>query len=280
MTTAYITESNFSYIAKKNIRDINDGIMDVCRRVYESRDIGKYLNHKEIKFLECKRLLLENTEEFIQKHLERVEAERENKKATVKNSPYVFVSTTPPKYHYDKNCKFLSKDYLNFLIPPEIEFRGENEIQKFREFADANKQLLIDDKDYVFIHRLRMQFKLTSDISKVTFTNTGVRSFTLEDGINVSHEIDNILNEIDMIGKTKLGAITLSRFRYMDYWKREQAQNNDEVTQILNLKSRLVDLIVKFHLQNNSMSGFSFDEGLLELVGFQRCGSCGKKFDF
>ena len=78
MTTVYITESNFSKIAMKNIRDINDDISQVCRRVYESRNVGAYLNHREIKFIECKRLLLENTEECIQRHIERIEAEKKN----------------------------------------------------------------------------------------------------------------------------------------------------------------------------------------------------------
>ena len=54
MTTVYITESNFSKIAMKNIRDINDDISQVCRRVYESRNVGAYLNHREIKLIECK----------------------------------------------------------------------------------------------------------------------------------------------------------------------------------------------------------------------------------
>lgn len=33
MTTVYFTESNFSKIAMKNFRDINDDITQVCRRV-------------------------------------------------------------------------------------------------------------------------------------------------------------------------------------------------------------------------------------------------------
>ncbi len=51
MTTAYIAKSSFSRIAIKNINDINGEIMDVCKRVYESRDILKYLNHKENSYL-------------------------------------------------------------------------------------------------------------------------------------------------------------------------------------------------------------------------------------
>ena len=94
MTTVYITESNFSKIAMKNLRDINDDITQVCRRVYESRNIATYLNHREIKFIECKRLLLENTEECIHKHIERIDAEKKNKSQAVKYSPYVFVSNT------------------------------------------------------------------------------------------------------------------------------------------------------------------------------------------
>ncbi len=279
MTTVYITESNFSKIAMKNLRDINDDITQVCRRVYESRNIATYLNHREIKFIECKRLLLENTEECIHKHIERIDAEKKNKSQAVKYSPYVFVSNTPPKYHFERECNFLSKDYLNFLVPPEIEKRGEGEIQKFREFANANKQLVLDNKVYVFIHRLKTQFRLQYDVSQVTFSNTGVRTLDLEDGVDISREIDSVLNEIDLIGQTESGAVILKNFRYMDHWKRDLAQNNDSVVSLLNMKSRLVDLIVKFHLQNNSMKGFSFDEGLLELVGFQSCGSCGKKFN-
>ena len=279
MTTAYITKSNFSKIAEKDIDNIKGEIRDVCRRVYESRDISKYLNHKEIKFIECKRLLLESTEECIERHIERADKEMANKNAKTKKSPYIFVSTTPPKYHYERACTFLTKDYLNFLIPPEIEVRGEKEIHNFREFAQTNKQLLIDGKEDVFISRLEMQFRLKNGLSRVTFTNTGVRSLAYKDSCDVSHDIDNVLNEIDMIGVTKTGADILKNFRYKDHWKRDPIQNNDEVKNLLDLKSSLIDLIIKFHLQNNSMNGFSLDEGLLELVGFNRCGSCGKKHD-
>ena len=278
MTTAYITESNFSKIAKANLNDITDNIMDVCRRVYESRDVLKYLNHKEILHIECKRLLLESTEECVQKHIERVQEARKNVKQNAIHSPYVFVSTTPPKYHYNRECEFLSKDFLNFLIPPEIDARGKKEIQRFREFAHANKQLVLDEKTYLFILRLKTQFNLTNDISKITLTNTGVKSVLFEDlDLDVSREIDDVLNEIDNIGKTKSGEITLYRYRYMDYWKRHQAQNSDELSLLISLKSKLVDLIMKFHLQNNSMNGFSFDEELLASIGFERCTSCGKR---
>lgn len=278
MTTVFITESNFSKIAMKNLRDINDDIEKVCQRVYESRNVGTYLNHREIKYIECKRLLLENTEECIQRHVERIGEEQKRKYEAPKYSPYVFVSTAPPKYHYERDCTFLSKDYQNFLVPPEIEARGEMEIQRFRDFANANKQLILDGKEYVFIFRLKTQFRLQNDVSKVSFSNTGVRSISIDDGTDASREIDNVLNEIDAFGKTESGAETLKKFRYMDHWKRNLAQNNGTM-QLLDMKSRLVDLIVKFHLQNNSMNGFAFDEGLLELVGFQSCGSCGKKFD-
>lgn len=279
MTTAYITGSNFSKIAMKNMSDIKGDIMDVCKRVYDTRDISKYLNHKEIKYLECKRLLLESTEECIQKHILRVEEEQKSRKSKAAHSPYVFVSARPPKYHYDRECEFLSKDYLNFLIPPEIDKRGQGEIQKFRDFANANKQLLLDGRTYLFIQRLKTQFNLKSDVSEVTRGNSGAQSLTLEDDldIDISQEIDNVLNEIDKIGKTESGELALNRFRYMDYWKRNHPQSNDEVALLLSLKSRLVDLIMRFHLQNNSMKGLCFDEGLLELVGFERCSACAKK---
>lgn len=280
MTTAFITKSSFARIAIKNINDINGEIMDVCKRVYESRDILKYLNHKEIKFIECKRLLLESTEECIERHIKRADKEMANQKAKTKKSPYIFVSTTPPKYHYERACTFLSKDYLNFLIPPEIGVLGAKEIQNCREFAQANKQLLMDGKEDVFMLRLIMRFKLKNGLSKITFANTGRQRVGLEDSCDVSHDIDKVLNQIDMIGETKTGADILKNFRYMDHWKRDPIQNNDEVNNLLNLKSSLVDLIIKFHLQNNSMNGFSLDEGLLELIGFKPCGACGKKHDF
>ena len=277
MTTAYITESNFSKIAEKNLDDIRDDIMDVCKRVYESRDISKYLNHKEIKNIECKRLLLESTEECIQRHIRRVEEERKSGTPKAVYSPYVFVSAKPPKYHYNRECEFLSKDYLNFLIPTEIDARGKVEIQKFRDFANANKQLVSDGRTYLFIQRLKTQFQLKYDVSEVMLSNSGTQSLVLEDDLDISREIDKVLNEIDQLEQTPSGKIALNRFRYMGYWKRNHACGNDEVTLLLSLKSKLVDLVVKFHLQNNAMNGFSFDEGLLALVGFERCSACTKK---
>ena len=242
-----------------------------------------YLNHREIKAIECKRLLLESTEECIQNHVRRIQADNLKKKQDNnqpgKYSPYVFVNNAPPKYHFERQCEFLSKDYQNFLVPPEIEARGKDEIQRFREFATANKQLVLDGKADVFILRLKTQFRLQNDVSKVSFTNTGVRTFDLMDDIDVTREIDTVLNEIDSLGQTEAGENTLKRFRYMDHWKRNLTRNDETVARLLDLKSRLVDLIVRFHLQKNSMKGFSFDAALLELVGFQSCGFCGRRRD-
>jgi len=278
MTTAYITESNFTKIARKNLNEITDDITDVCKRVYEARDISKFLSHREIKFLECKRLLLESTEECIERFVEKAKKEETKEIAIHTNSMYVFVGTTPPKYHSDRGCTFLTKDYLNFIIPVEIADRGSKDVAKFREFADANKQLLLDKKEYLFVQRLKSQFNLRHDISKISFSNTGIQSLDISDdrGVDVSREIDDVLNEIDAIGRTEAGALLLKKFRFMDHRARHQSQIDEGCRSLLALKARLAHLIVKFHLQNNAMNGFSFDEQLLNLIGFERCGACGK----
>lgn len=282
MSDVYITKNNFSKIAEKAIGDLSDGINEICSRVYGYRDISKYLNYKEIKDIEYKRLLIEGADSYIEEYLEKFRRGALEKKAAGVFSPFVFVSTTPPKFHYDKDCEFIKKDYLNFYIPPEIDKRGVNEVEKFRVFANANKQLLVDGKEDVFILRLKAQFNLQNDLSKVVFSNSGVNDNIFGTDFDVSARIDEVMNSIDLLGKTGAGKVMLENYIYLDHYRRPRlAKEDDEdiVFEVLRLKTELVNLLIKFHLNKNSKSGFSFDKEFLEQIGFAGCSVCGKQFD-
>lgn len=279
MADVYITKNNFSKIANIAIGELTDGINAICSRVYGYKDISKYLNHREIKDMECKRLLIEDTNKYIEEYFEK-QRKKLGKKSSGASSPFVFLTAGSPKFHYNKDCDFITKDYINFYIPPEIEGRGENEIEKFRSFANSNKQLLIDKKEDVFIFRLKNQFQLKNDISKLSISNSGVRNIILGVDFDVSTRIDEIMESIDLIGQTETGKDVLRRYIYLDHYKQNRVSEGNKIAlEILMLKSELIDLLVKFHLKKNEKSGFSFEKKFLESIGFEGCRACGKQFD-
>jgi hypothetical protein len=261
MSDVFITKSNFSKVAQKAIGNLEEGIQEICSRVYGFKDISKYLNGKEIRDIECKRLLLEDSGKYISKFLEENKLIILKRKNNAQFSPYIFVSTAPPKYHLNKDCTFLSTDYINFYIPPEINERGADEIERFRDFAIVNRQLLVDGKEDIFIARLKIQFRLVCDMSKISFLNSGVDSFIFGNDCDVAKRIDEVMAAIDSIGQTDAGSKLLRQYIYMDHYKvgRREVQEDKIVLKILTLKGELINLLIKFHLMSHSKSGFSFD---------------------
>lgn len=72
---------------------------------------------------------------------------------------FLFVSKAPPKYHRQPHCEYLHADYTNFSIPPEIEEKGAEHIEKFRRFAEENKKVLYEDANK-FLDMLEARFLL------------------------------------------------------------------------------------------------------------------------
>lgn len=218
MSDVFVTQSNYSKIAEVVIDDLTDGISEICSRVYGHKDISKYLNENEIINIECKRMLIEETDRLIERYFEIKSEALQFMSQIADKDTFVFIKNTPPKYHNESGCRFLNKDYINFYIPPEIKKRGYLEVEKFRVFANNNKYLLIDDKVDAFIFKLKMQFKLTCDISKISFLNSGVNKSFFDEDIDlpdISKRIDEVMCEIDSIGNTDFGKDMLLSYIYI-----------------------------------------------------------------
>ena len=223
-------------------------------------------------------MLLENSEKAISEYLRRKQIEDTTRSGTARFSPYLFVNTTPPKFHEDRSCEYLSRDYINFYIPPEIEGRGAAEIERFRGFAADNKGLLLENREGVFIQRLKNAFHLKSDISKLSLSNSGVSGFKYFDHPDeVSKKIDQVLHSIEEMGRSEEGSKALKDFMYLSYHKIHLVPKNKTlVLELLNKKRDLVNLIISFYLTEKSQKGFSLDRGFLEAIGFMPCSACGK----
>ena len=281
MSEVYITKSNYSKVAAKVIGELNENIGDICARIYGTKNLTKYLNHREIKDIEHKRLLIENASKYINEYLENKKHEERTKAPSNTLSSFVFVSNKPPKFHFKRDCDFLTKDYHNFYIPPEIEERGKNEVQKFRDFANENRHLLNENKEDLFVFRLISQFKLQGEISKVVFTNTGVREFGFCNAKeDIENRIDEVFNSIDKIGESEEGEKLLRKYIFLGHNMPHKIPKNDEgALDILRLKSELIDLLMRLHMANNSKSDFSLNRDFLESIGFEGCAACGGEFD-
>lgn len=276
----YITYSNFSKAVHSVLVMIRCGIEQIYQNAYQPRDLRQYINHEEAKEIEQRRLFLEGTEEYIKSFLQNRAAldlaETENAKA----SHYVFISTSRPKFHSNRHCEMLTRDYVNFVIPQEIRARGQSEVEQFRAFASENRKLVSDGREDVFIQKLKNRFGLQSSMSKISYTNSGAREFVFYDSADIAaQKIDETLSEIDSLGSSPEGAAALKRFRFLHYRNTRQVGDNPIGLKLLILKRKLIDQIIAYHMARSAKNGFSLNRSFLETLGFEPCKSCCEGFD-
>lgn len=99
-------------------------------------------------------------------------------KAQRNDGQHLFRTNGPLKYHFDSSCGYLKSNYLNFTIPPEIELKGPDEIEKFRVFAESNKHLLQGDQEK-FLNALEARFLLKNRPQRIEYINSGQSEFSL-----------------------------------------------------------------------------------------------------
>ena len=193
-------------------------------------------------------------------------------------SSMIFVSGAP-KYHKDNTCKTLTKDFENFEIPVEILQRGDSAVRDFREFATINRKLLNEGKEDIFRLRLKSQFHLTSDIGKVSFTNSGraplpVSSFGT-DLNQLAAAIVTAAARVESLRETEEGAKALQNYRFASPSRLTQGgELNACERQVLERKRDLIALVTEYVVRKHNGDGTVFSQQLLEVYGFEPCGIC------
>ncbi len=267
--TYFVTQSNLKKLCYRS------GVIEKeASKIYEivnEFNLNKFLSKPE-------QTALSSLSEFLSKTEESLIELAKKFKTPDKSSSFLFISG-PPRYHKNSECKTLTQNFTNFEIPVEIEQRGKAAIDQFREFAVANRKLLSEGREDVFIQRLKTHFKLTADIGKIQFENSGSASTpALTTHLTLTELAAYIITaaaRIESIGETEDGARAFSSYRYAPVRRLTQPQKIGRYEMlVLERKRELISLVTEYIVRKSNRRGAVFSRALFEAYGFLPCGIC------
>ncbi|AVV34634.1 hypothetical protein C8233_14150 [Halomonas sp. SF2003] len=197
-----------------------------------------------------------------------------------RDSGHLFFSGGSPKYHYDERCEYAWKAYDNYDIPAEIKARGEKEIEKFRKFAQENRELYREDSAKFFT-RLEAQFFLKSPLERISYQNSGIRHFDDLSIVEIEQRIDEHLEEcreyLEQHPKAK--NTKYAPYRYLksgNISEEERKFHEDFKKKLREMMKEYIRIKEGGISQNNRIC---LNQGYLDSLGFEGCKACGSAFD-
>ena len=187
---------------------------------------------------------------------------------------YVFEDGSP-SYHADKDCDLLHGDYYNLELPVEIEKRGAQEVERFREFCKTNRDLIVSE-DPIVLKKLEAQFVLQNPPSKISAKNSGLEEFVNMNLRELEVQIEELLSEAEVFrNKDQETSKTIRNLGYGSHVAREVKIPNSPLYIWHNTyKVPIKDLLMHyFRVRFNPE--LAFDGHLLDQLGFKSCSKCG-----
>ncbi|MGJ7459203.1 hypothetical protein [Halomonas sp. RA08-2] len=256
----YVTNNSYKILKNGYARLITGIDKGMTQAIYKE-DISWIFSWIEIKYLFAEVLVYSNNPDF------------KLREDLIKkpDSGHLFSSSGPLKYHFKQYCDYAKKSYTNFSIPDEIQRRGPNEINKFRSFAEENKELFETDQDK-FLTRLEAQFFLRQRPERISIPNSGVREFSklsLEEMESVIDEsIDRYKDFEDKYPDTK-------KIKNAPHWKAKDLSLDPQQRDWLLFKKNLNDKLCDYIKKRDGLPYFS--KIFLDSLGFVGCKVCGSE---
>ena len=124
------------------------------------------------------------------------------KKSERQTDPTLVYATGSPAYHASQDCPVLKQDYVNYEIPVEIIGRGEDIVQKFREWWKSEEKLLNSDPSR-FLKLMSIRWRLINppSLQSISVDNSGVKSLENPDIAVIEQEIDELIKSMNDISK-------------------------------------------------------------------------------
>jgi len=271
---AYITRSNLNNVIRKiDKQKLTEWVDDIY-----TRKINFVFSQLEKKELHLYRQLFLEPASFVKDYLEKY----------IKYDTMTYVDKEKPSaFHKRNNCPRLLADFDGDMIPPQIQVRGKDEVEKFRKWFKHNSQLL-ERPEGLFYIKLAKDFNIeTCGIDTIHYKNSGVKYFGNLKVSNVNEDIDTLLLALDAWLKNDENYEIIVRYDYginSFLYNREIGEipsglTEEQIKRVLKefidkFKTRLYDLLVlSYRIECDH--DLSFDETILEQLGFKPCVECG-----
>jgi|TARA_R110000850_G_scaffold183369_1_gene308899 hypothetical protein len=261
----YVTASNHNKVKKAYV-DLILALDEPMKNKIYKEDLSWIFSYIEMKYLFAEVLIALNGDGY----------KLEENCITRNNRTHLFDGGAP-KYHFDKECKYSKKPYTNFEIPPEIASRGKEEVEKFKKFANENKDLK-DKDEREFLKKLESRFMLKNPPKKVEYSNSGIEEFTRLSLEEMEEEIDKRIAECKSVYNSNKN-IKDTTFAPKKKIVNSEIYGEDVKKWHSSHKSELNEMI-KIYIREREGSGFHFRKGFLDSIGFEPCRACCEEIRF
>ena len=262
----YITESklqNISYSLARKYGTRNMKFHDIELE----RRLTKVLSRGEMNLLASFQLLCDDSNDALVQYV------RVGHLYT--NDNLLFSSASSHRYHSSPACKNMRTEFKNYLIPAEITTQRDPAlINEFRRFAEEHWDLYLNG-DNQFYLKMKMRFRLSSEIKPVNLGNSGaatVENMKLEE---IKEKVLMILDEAERFRNRDRDTYDIiSRLGYATH-KRTEAKKPGHPLYIWDKKYKAeIKSLLKTYFRIKLNPELAFDGRLLEQLGFERCKSC------
>ncbi len=264
MDVAYVTRHTFKKLSGTVIEPAEDVSIDAIYSAIYEQSLRSILNRREAKRLYTQKIMIEGKFQSL-----RVSQKRFDQR-------YVF-SVGLPKFHRTNECKYLTSDFSNVLIPPEVQGLGEEKLKEFQEFCDQNKKKF-NDSPKAFWDDVSTRFRVQVTPQSVLFSNSGVQdvgNMTIEE---LRQQVnDKLLKSLHLIDSDN----AVKNVRYASYLKPELAMLNDPevksvVMSFFDLKHQLIDAIFELYKKQVHADSYMLPVDFLKAAGLDSCRGCWK----
>lgn len=267
MDVAYVTRNTYKRLSGVWLQPSGEPSIDSIFEFIYEESLASILNHPEALKLYVQKKMLEKEYQSL-----RVIKRKFSQK-------YVF-RVNPPKFHKSDQCTYLTADFTNYLVPPEIKALGEEKIIEFQEFCEQTKQEFDGKSDDVFWAHVGAKFHVRINPKSVLYANSGIKDVS---GMTISELQGQIRETVEASLKMLDGenGATIKNFRYAPHMQRALSNigNPDVknfVQEFYKLKLQIVNNLFELYKKQVHADGYVLPVHILRFSGLDPCRGCWK----
>lgn len=286
MSKVYITNASFRMITKSlqykkcklNRDELLQNISDDFATEFENEsfieNIKQFYNSNELKDIYFGKKLLEDFAEL----LKDIEGNKEiiTEHVQRSNSMYVF-KIKAPSFHDNPSCQWMMSDFKNIIIPEDCKLNSDK-YQKAIQWLSDNKNLSFFELNSKF----KIEFECDCDLEEVARTNSGEKEYDNEQiNFNLYTQSDKNFRQMKMFFDGEF-AKKVQDLKYAPSHSLKKILKNykdepyyETIIDFHTMKEATKQMIMKYY-QHKLNIDLSFDQSLLESIGFRKCNGCSK----
>ncbi|MCC6915870.1 hypothetical protein [Nitrosomonas sp.] len=193
------------------------------------------------------------------------------------SSKYIF-SVGTPKFHQTNTCRYLTANFINYRVPPEIEARGPQKIREFQEYCEQLRKELKGKSYDVFWMRANAEFRIHARPEEVHYENSGVQAIAAMPIAELHEKIREAIDASQEMQNGKDG-FTIRRYRYALHQQKALAcisnpWQKEIMKQFFKLKWQLIDLLFELYRKQAGAVDYVLPLHLLQASGLEPCRKC------